>query len=181
MDQGDSVGASALFRACQYGAPVATLQALVRAGADVNKVEEENGTPPIQVACVRKHTALVRWLADPAGGNADVDLLNRQGGNVLCVAAMQGDQELATFVPGARGKGARGSGFGSQDWDPARLPQTQWTWFECVAHSWNGRAASSTRGHGGAWVGDLDDSRHLVWCGWICPCKNSLRHEKKCA
>ena len=107
VDQGDSVGASALFRACQYGAPVATLQALVRAGADVNKVEEENGTPPIQVACVRKHTALVRWLADPAGGNADVDLLNRQGGNVLCVAAMQGDEELTTFVPG---RGERGSG-----------------------------------------------------------------------
>ena len=101
------MGASALFRACQYGAPVATLQALVRAGADVNKVEEENGTPPIQVACVRKHTALVRWLADPAGGNADVDLLNRQGGNVLCVAAMQGDEELTTFVPG---RGERGSG-----------------------------------------------------------------------
>jgi hypothetical protein len=93
VDLDDMVdGRSALMACCEYGSQVG-MEALVRAGADVD-LQNEQGTTALMIAVAHGHASIVSFLLDHSGANPALE--DRTGHTALQCAYEHGEKQLAS-------------------------------------------------------------------------------------
>ncbi|WP_421785657.1 ankyrin repeat domain-containing protein [Hyphobacterium sp.] len=96
VDRPDAIGFSALFEAAREG-QAGAVAALIDAGADVNRVSQENALSltPLHLAAIGGESATVSALLD---AGADPDAQGLMGGTALMWAAFEGSQDAARIL-----------------------------------------------------------------------------------